>query len=155
MSTQVTRLSKCFETSGTSKRPLSSVFSEVISQVATLLECGIAARMSTFKIKLDPLSLRVFNSNCLVPLFGYTFKSFTLNLTFMFIRTLGQLRRTMYTLVFRSSWLFEGFLVFIWTWFVWFVVHIILRLVFLHFLVYWIIGKRFLLIGFWWSLLLT
>ena len=47
------------------------MFSEVVSQVAALLEYTSAVRIAALEVKFDPLGFGVLDSDCLVPLFRY------------------------------------------------------------------------------------
>lgn len=67
MSSQITGLSEGFVAIVADKWSLSSMLSKVISQVARLLESGIATWVHALKEQLDSLGLRVSNLDGLMP----------------------------------------------------------------------------------------
>ena len=67
VATEVTTLSEGLLAHRTVERSLACVLSEVISQVAALLEDALACGMLAFEIELDALSDIVFDLNGLVP----------------------------------------------------------------------------------------
>lgn len=76
MSAQVATLCEGFLTKRTLKRSQSRMFSKVIPQITALFEHTVTVRVLTFKIELDSLCFRIFNSDGLVPLFRYPFECF-------------------------------------------------------------------------------
>lgn len=78
VSTQVSTLSKRFLTKRTFEGSEASVFSKMISEIATFFECASTVRVLALKIQFYSLCFRIFNSNSLVPLFGYSFECFML-----------------------------------------------------------------------------
>ena len=78
MPSKVTTLGKSFLTEWALKRPQTGVFSEVVTQVAALLEHTSAMRITALEVKFDSLCLGVLDSDGLVPLFGYALECLVL-----------------------------------------------------------------------------
>jgi hypothetical protein len=68
MSTEISTLCESFLAEGAFEGSQSRMLSEVISQVAALLEDAATVRIPTLEVKFDSLSLRVFYPYSLVPL---------------------------------------------------------------------------------------
>ena len=75
MSAKVSTLSECFMAIATSEGSLAGVLSEVVSQIATLLENTVTAWILTAEEQLDALSLLIPLLDCLMPLSWDTSKS--------------------------------------------------------------------------------
>lgn len=67
MPSQVSALSECLLAIAAQERPLTSMFSEVVPQVATLFENTTTVRVHAFEIQLNPLCLGVSNLDRLMP----------------------------------------------------------------------------------------
>lgn len=76
MSAKIATLCKSFVALIAGEWPDSSVFSEVVPQIAAFFEHTITIRILAFKEQLYSLCLLVFNLDCLVPLGWNTFKGF-------------------------------------------------------------------------------
>jgi hypothetical protein len=79
VTTEVSTLCKCFLAVGALKWALSSVFSEVVPQIAALLKGATAAVILALEVQLDSLSVRVLDLDGLVPGLWNSFKCFVLH----------------------------------------------------------------------------
>lgn len=75
---KISTLGESFLTEGALERPEACVLSKVVPQVAGLLKDTSTLRVLAFKIELDPLCVRILNSDGLVPLFWDALESFML-----------------------------------------------------------------------------
>ena len=78
MTAKVSTLSERLVTERALKRSHSCVLPEVISQVTALLKNTPTVRVFALEVELHSLSLRVLNSDSLVPLLRDPFESFVL-----------------------------------------------------------------------------
>ena len=78
VASQVATLSEGLLAERTFEGPLACMLSEVVSQIAALLEHTSTARVLTFEIELDSLCLRILHSYSLVPLLRNSIESLRL-----------------------------------------------------------------------------
>jgi hypothetical protein len=71
---EITALSECLVALLADKWPLPRVLSEVVPQIAGLLEHRVAAGVHTFEVEFDALGLRVPDLDGLVPVGGHSFE---------------------------------------------------------------------------------
>ena len=76
MSSEITALGKCFFALGAGERPLTSMLSKVVAQIAALLEDRGATAMSALEIQFNTHGFVIADSNRLVPVPWNTLKSF-------------------------------------------------------------------------------
>jgi hypothetical protein len=76
MPAKVSTLSKSFLAEWALERPQSSVLTEMISKVTAFLEYTSTMRIFALKVKLNPLSFWILDSNCLMPLLRNPLKCF-------------------------------------------------------------------------------
>lgn len=78
VTTEISALGESFLTERAFKRAKACVLSKVISKVAALFKDTAAVGISALEVELDPLGLRVFYSDSLMPLLGNSVESFVL-----------------------------------------------------------------------------
>ena len=78
MSSKVTALSESLLAKGALERSHACVLTEMVTQVAALLEDAPALRVLALEVKFDSLSFRVFNSDGLMPLLRNALEGFML-----------------------------------------------------------------------------
>ena len=76
VSAQVATLCKGFVALWAAKRPETSMLTEMVTQVATLLECRSATRVLALKEKLNTLRMRILDLDRLVPFFWNALEMF-------------------------------------------------------------------------------
>ena len=79
VTTEVSTLCECFLAVGALEWALSSVFSEVVPQIAAFLESTAAAIILALEVQLDSLCVRVLHLDGLVPGLWNSFKCFVLH----------------------------------------------------------------------------
>ena len=74
MSTQISALCESLVAFGATERSESRMLSKMVSQVAALLECGIASLVLALKVEFDSVGVRILHLDRLVPFIGNSFK---------------------------------------------------------------------------------